>query len=396
MRVFTVKLYWFSLAFLSDGVFAYIPDTYITDGGLFVKPSLEIGVVYDDNIYNEQRSGTSSVIMAVMPSVNFKMDDGINYYSLDIKAEKGIYETSDSDNYTDVELGINAHIEPNDTHRIDLSVKGEWLTESRGTGKTEADFEKTNEPILYGKNTLAAAYEYGAKQTKGRLVFDLQYFEKEYRNFDEITRRSNYDSLFLGSTFYYSTRAHTDTVVEVNVQKIGYDYNAPDEFNRDSDVYTVLLGMQWEASSILHGFIKIGAQAKEFTDSRRDDFTGFSWNIGGMWRPLTYSQVTFSTSQATKDPDGKGDYVLETKFQADWRHHWATYYYTSFGVYKYKDDYSGISRVDDTYGFTLKLNYDLTQNFAIAVFGEWDKNQSTKTEFEYDKNVVGVSLTFTL
>ena len=396
MRVFNVNLYWFSLALLSDSVFAYIPDTYITDGGLFVKPSLEIGVVYDDNIYNEQGSGTSSVIMAIMPSVNFKMDDGINYYSLDMNAEKGIYETSGSDNYTDVELGINAHLEPNDTHRIDLSVKGEWLTESRGTGKTEEDFEITDEPILFGINTLAAAYEYGAKQTKGRLVFDLQYYEKEYRNFDEITRRSNYDSLFLGSTFYYSTRAHTDTFIEVNVEKIGYEYNAPDELNRDSDVYTALLGMQWEASSILHGFIKIGVQAKEFDDGRREDFTGFSWNIGGVWRPLTYSKLTFTTSQATKDPDVEGDYVLETKFQVDWRHYWATYYYTSFGVYKYKDDYSGISRVDDTSGYTLKLSYDLTPNFAIAVFGEWDKNQSTKTEFEYDKNVVGVSLTFTL
>jgi len=161
-------------------------------------------------------------------------------------------------------------------------------------------------------------------------------------------------------------------------------------------VYTALFGMQWEASSILHGFGKIGVQAKEFDDGGREDFTGFSWNIGGVWRPLTYSKLTFSTSQATKDPDVEGDYVLETKFKVDWRHNWTTYYYTSFGIYKYKDDHSGASRVDDTYGFSAKFNYELTQNVAIAVFGEWDKNQSTKTEFEYDKNVVGVSFTFTL
>jgi len=396
MRVFNVNLYWFSLVLLSDGVFAYVQDTHITDGGLFVKPSLEIGAIYDDNIYNEQGSGTSSVIMVVVPAVNFKMDDGVNYYSLDMKAEKGNYEASGRDNYTDGELGLKAHLEPNDTHRFDLSVKGEWLTESRGTGKTEEDFEETDEPILYGRNTLAAAYEYGAEQTKGRLVFDLRYYEKEYRNFYEITKEGNYDSVLLGSTFYYSTRAHTDAVIEVNVEKIGYDYSDPNEFNRDSDVYTALFGMQWEASSILHGFGKIGVQAKEFDDGGREDFTGFSWNIGGVWRPLTYSKLTFSTSQATKDPDVEGDYVLETKFKVDWRHNWTTYYYTSFGIYKYKDDHSGASRVDDTYGFSAKFNYELTQNVAIAVFGEWDKNQSTKTEFEYDKNVVGVSFTFTL
>ncbi|PKH06260.1 outer membrane beta-barrel protein [Moritella sp. Urea-trap-13] len=396
MKVFKVNIYCFSFALLSEGAFAYIPDTHITDGGLFVKPSLEIGVVHDDNIHNEQTDGTGSIIMTVIPSVNFKMDNGVNYYSLDMNAEKGIYEATGNDNYTDGELGLKAHIEPNDTHRVDLSLKREWLTESRGTGKSEGNFELTEEPITYGKNTLVGAYGYGALQTKGRLVFDLKYYEKEYRNFEDITRRSNYDSLLLGSTFYYATRAHTDTFIEVNAEKIGYDYNAPGELRRDSDVYTALLGMQWEASSIVRGFIKIGGQAKEFDDAGRDDFTGFSWNVGGVWRPLTYSKLTFSTSQATDDPDVDGDYVLETKYNVDWKHDWASYYYTSVGIYKYKDDYSGISREDDIYGLTVKFNYDISQNIAVAVFGELDRNQSTDTVFEYDKNVVGVSFKFTL
>jgi hypothetical protein len=396
MKAYKVNVYWFSFALLSDGVFAYIPDTHITDGGLFIKPSLEIGVAHDDNIYNQQRAGTSSGIMTLMPAINFKMDDGVNYYSLDMNAEKGTYEASGEDDYTDGELGLKAHLEPNDTHRVDASVKGEWLTESRGTGKSEGNFDRTDEPIKYGKNTFAASYEYGALQTKGRLAFDLIFYEKEYRNFDDITRRSNYDSILLGSTFYYATRANTDAFIEINAEKIGYDYNAPGELIRDSDVYTAFVGMQWEASAIVHGFVKIGGQAKEFDDAGREDFTGFSWNVGGVWRPLTYSKLTFSTSQATDDPDVDGDYVLETKYNIDWKHDWTSYYYSSVGIYKYKDDYSGISRVDDIYGLTLKFNYDVTQNIAVAVFGEWDRNQSTEAVFEYDKNVVGLSFTFTL
>lgn len=397
MQVYNINIYWFSFfALLSNGVFAYIPDTHITDGGLFVKPSLEIGVAYDDNIYNQQSNSTSSTIMTVIPAVTFKMDDGVNYYSLDMNAEKGIYKASSEDDYTDAELGMKAHIEPNDTHRVDFSVKGEWLTESRGSGTSAGDFELTDVPILYGKNTIAGAYEYGALQTKGRVAFDLTYYEKEYRNFEDITRRSDHDSLLLGTTFYYTTRANTDAFIEVNAEKIGYDYKAPGELSRDSNVYTAFVGMQWEASSIVHGFIKIGGQAKEFDAAGRDDFTGFSWNIGGVWRPLTYSKLTFSTSQATDDPDVDGDYVLETKYNVDWKHNWTSYSSFALGIYKYKDDYSGLSRIDDTYGLTLKFDYDVTQNIVITVFGEWDRNNSNNTVFEYDKNVVGVSFTFTL
>ncbi|GIC78950.1 outer membrane beta-barrel protein [Moritella sp. F3] len=396
MKEFNIKFCWFTLALFSDSALAYIQDTHITDGGLFVKPSLEMRLVHDDNIFNQQTGGKSSAISSFMPSLNLKMDDGVNYYSLDMNLEKGIYEASGEDDYTDADLGLSAHIEPNDTHRVDLSVKGEWLTEQRGTGISEGILVLIDEPITYGRNSLTAAYEYGSQETKGRIAFDFKYYEKEYRNFENITRRSNYDSLLVGSRFYYSTRAHTDAFIEVNAETIGYDYNLPGEFVRDSNVYTGFVGMQWAGSPVVNGFVKIGGQAKEFDDEGREDFTGFSWNVGGVWRPLTYSKVSLSTSQATKDPDIFGDYILETKYKVDWKHNWTSYIYTSVGVYKYKDDYSGITRVDDIYGYSLKLNYDLNQNVAIAVFGEWDRNQSTNAVFEYDKNVVGVNFMFTL
>ena len=37
--------------------------------------------------------------------------------------------------------------------------------------------------ITYGKNILSAKYEYGALQTKGRLAFNVTFYEKEYTNF---------------------------------------------------------------------------------------------------------------------------------------------------------------------------------------------------------------------
>lgn len=96
-----------SLVLLSGGAVAYTQDTYITDGGLFVKPSLEVSIADDDNIYKQQKNGKSSSIITVIPMINLKLDDGINYFSLDAKAEKGIYKASSADNYMDGLLGFN-------------------------------------------------------------------------------------------------------------------------------------------------------------------------------------------------------------------------------------------------------------------------------------------------
>lgn len=398
MKQYSTKMYCLSLALISESVLAYTntEDTYITDGGLFVKPSFEIGIVNDDNIYNQESGTSSSLITTMKPAINLKMDDGINTYSIDAEVEKGIYEASSADNYTDGLLAFSAHVEASDRHRFDGSIEGTWVTEPRGTGITEVDSNGTDEPVTYNKNTFASTYEYGALQTKGRLAFDLRYYQKEYRNFNDLTRRSNHDSLLFGSTFYYSTRAHTDAFIEATVETISYDYHDNREMKRDSDVYSAFVGMQWKASSVVHGFAKIGAQAKEFDDGGREDFTGFSWNVGGVWRPLSYSKLRLSTSQATKDPDVFGDYILETKYKVDWKHYWTSYFYSAVEVHKYQEDYSGVNRVDDTLGYELKFNYDFTKNIAVALFGVWDRNTSTSEQYEYDKNIVGVSFTFTI
>ena len=89
MKAFKGHYYCLGLVLLSGGAVAYTQDTYITDGGLFVKPSLEVSIVDDDNIYKQQENGTRSAIINVIPMKNLKIEDGINYFSLDARDEKG-------------------------------------------------------------------------------------------------------------------------------------------------------------------------------------------------------------------------------------------------------------------------------------------------------------------
>ncbi len=373
------------------------PADYITDGGLHITPLLKIGASYDDNIYNESNGSSSSGIITIEPEITFKLDDGINIHSLQFSLTDGTYLSSSDDNYLDGYVMFKTHMEPNDTHRFDFSVKGDWVTEPRGTGLSEGQGDtQFSEPVTYQQETIAGTYEYGAKSTRGRIALDAEFNIKDYRNFEDITRVSDYDSLLLGGTFFYSTNASTDLFIELTGETIRYDFAKPNAIKRDSDVYTGLVGARWDASSIVSGFVKFGAQQKEFTDSRREDFSGFSWNIGLEWKPLSYSKVDLSTSRETKDPDINGDYIIDRKIRIGWQHYWNSLISTEIRFTNRKEEYSGFDREDDINEVKLAYNYDFMRWASISFFAKATESDSTQANIVYDKNVIGTLLTFSL
>lgn len=386
-----------SVILYNHGALALEPADYITDGGLHITPLLKVGANYDDNIFSETNGKTSSGIIIIEPSVTFKLDDGINIHSLAFSLTDGTYLSSSDDNYLDGFIFLKTHMEPNDTHRFDFSVKGDWVTEPRGTGLSEGQGDTLfSEPVTYLQETVAGTYEYGAKSTKGRIALDAEFNIKDYRNFEGFTDVSDYDSLLLGATFFYSTNANTDLFIELTGETIRYDFTKPNAIKRDSDVYTGLVGARWDASSLITGFAKLGAQQKEFTDSRRDDFSGFSWDIGIEWRPLSYSKVDLSTSRATKDPDINGDYIIDRKIKIGWKHYWNSLISTEVRFTNKKEEYSGFDREDDINELWLAYNYDFRRWATISFFAKALESDSTQANIVYDKNVIGTQLTFSL
>jgi hypothetical protein len=392
-----MKLYLMCSAFLfCQAASAYTPDHMITESGIAIKPILILGIYEDDNIFNVPNEETSSTVAIINPSVNFELDDGVNSYWLKLGLESGSYEASADDDYLDGNFEIGTHLEANDRNRIDLSFKGDWITEPRGTGITEGENNINEEPVTYQKDSIAATYGYGAMATKGRVDFDIKYDQKNYTNFEAFTRIHEYDAYLLGTTFFYSTNSYTNVFFEVNAEKIRYSYTKPGDIKRDSDVYTAMFGAELDASSLTSGFVKLGVQSKEFTDNRREDFSGFNWDVGIKWRPLSYSYILISTSRSTKDPDINGDYIIGSQYRIDWNHNWNSRISTSLKLSKENEEYSGVEREDNIKKIKLTFNYELTRWVTISFFGEHEESESTLASIVYDKRVVGANLIFSL
>lgn len=58
--------------------------------------------------------------------------------------------------------------------------------------------------------------------------------------------------------------------------------------NRDSDVWCILGGIEWESIVVIIGFVKIGYIECEFKLVSRDIFIGIDWEVGIDWMLIEY------------------------------------------------------------------------------------------------------------
>ncbi|MCJ8293089.1 MAG: outer membrane beta-barrel protein [Colwellia sp.] len=378
----------------SSSVIAVEPEVYITDSGISIVPIINTGYKYDNNIFSQASETTGSGIFTLAPAVKFLLDDGINNYQLDFGLESGTFLDSSADNYVIGNLGFTSHLEPSSRSRFDLELEANKDVEPRGTGLTEGLGDSVDEPLLYNEQLAKLSYEYGSLASSGRIAVMGRYYNKNYTNFTGITERRSFNQSTLGSTFFYTTNASTDAFIEIKAGPIKYD--VAETISRDSDMLSALVGIKWEATALTSGSFKIGQEQKNFSDTRREDFKGVSWEGNVDWQPLTYTTLTLETSRAAKDPDGQGDYISESIYGANWKHEWNEKVTTTLNYSYIREEYTGFERLDKSNNFYVDVNYAFKRWVDVALFIEYTDQNSTRENIVYDKNVIGLDFTFSL
>lgn len=378
----------------SSSVIAVEPEVYITDSGIAIVPIIKTGYKYDNNIFSQTNETTGSGIFTLAPAVKFLLDDGINNYQLDVGIESGTFLDSSDDNYVTGNLGFTSHLEPSSRSRFDVTLEAKKEVDPRGTGLTEGLGDSIAEPLLYNDQLAKLTYEYGSLASSGRIAVMGRFYNKNYTNFTDITQFRSFNQSTVGSTFFYTTNASTDAFFELKAGPIKYDVSGP--ISRDSDMFTALVGITWEVTALTSGSFKIGQEQKKFSDARREDFKGVSWQGNLDWKPLTYTTLTLETSRAAKDPDVQGDYISESIYAANWSHEWNEKITTALNYSYIREEYTGFERLDKSNNLYADVNYKFKRWVDVALFIEYTDQNSTRDNIVYDKSVVGLDFTFSL
>nr|WP_252733588.1 outer membrane beta-barrel protein [Pseudoalteromonas sp. C2R02] len=386
---------------LFAGVFCYTThgtassEIYL-ENGVVVKPLLNVVSKYDDNIYQQASDKQGDSILIVTPSIGLVFDDGLNQYKLDLGLSSGSYGKNSDDNYLDTEANLSAHFEPSNKHRFDLLASAFSQSEPRGTGVTEGTGSALPEPLTYKKHILGGKYEFGAMSSFTRIAFEAQSENKKYDNFRSISKYRDTSSIKFGSSLFYKMDSETDLFLDLSREDIKYDQIEDNTISRDSKDNRALLGVQWEMTSMTTGLAKLGYQNKSFVGSSRENFSGLSWEAQIQWQPLTYTNITFETSRAAKDPTTEGDYVNQSLYALNWNHNWNEKLRSSIGASFTTDVYTGIYRKDEILTGSFSISYLIQRWLEIGVFIEIKDNDSTTEIMSFDKNLAGLNFNISM
>ncbi|MCE2595103.1 outer membrane beta-barrel protein [Motilimonas cestriensis] len=384
----------FSLAALvaTSAVAQVTPNPYVTESGIEVLPFVNAELKHDDNVTNAASNEQSSWASVIDPGVMVKLNPGNNEYILLYRLSKGSFFSSHNDDYTDHNLRLSGDWEFNDRNRAGLVYDFNATHEARGTGISDGAGNAIDEVIRYKTNYINASYGFGGMQATGRFKFNLGYFDQSYSNYRSITQYRDFDEMRYGGAFYYRVAPKTSLIFELLKNDKRYDTTDTSGVSRDSDDHFAYVGATWDTTATVTGIAKVGYQNKDFKESGRKSFDGFSWDIGLTWQAKEYSKFDIGTRHKAKDPDQLGDYIEESYYRAAWEHYWLERFSSNVSWSYIQDDYTGSARKDDTDEYQIALNYDIRRWLNLGMGYRVTEKDSTAANIGYDKNVFFISV----
>lgn len=368
-----------------------IPASIKTESGIDITPLVQIKLSHDNNIASTNLEEVSSWIFELTPSVLFSYMANANRYQLTLAANQGRHFSSSKDNYTDLYADFQSELELNQVHRFSIVSTYVAGHQKRGTGVAEGLGHRLDGPLEYESVLLKTYYEYGALSTRARLRFNAGYSDKRFNNYTELTQTRNFDAISYGSIFFYDSHASTSLVMEIAQEHLRFDVLDPSG-NRDSNSIKYRVGVDWEASALTRGVLRVGLQNKTFLTSDRQAFRGLTWDFTLSYQPLTYSTFRFTTGREAKEPNIVGDYVKETNFGLNWKHEWSKRFGSNVDYRYSRELFSGINRKDNENALSLEGGYTVLPNIFLAAGIVITDKDSTMPTMRFDKTVSYLTL----
>ncbi|WP_338853452.1 outer membrane beta-barrel protein [Alteromonas macleodii] len=374
----------------------------IQAGQFDLIPSFTSSMAYVDNVANardNQRKIYSWRTILSPELIAATQVDG-NPVQIGYRLERGVYFSSDNDDYTDHFVEASGNFELNSRHRVSALAQYEDGHEDRGTGFSIGTGLDISTPDTYKSSNLSAEYSYGAVTSDGLITLKTRRQALDYDRSEDAYLIRDRVKTMVGGEFGYQLGSATRAVLDVTKTYVRYDEQL-NFVTRDSDETRVLVGVVWESTAATTGFAKVGYKEKDFDNQARGTFYGTDWEVGIDWQPVSYTTFRISTSADTFETNGEGDFIRGQNYSVRWNHDWLERLSTSFSVTQQNDEYvfnevDIDNRDDELMNYSAALNYQARRWLKFSTYYQFTDRDSNRETIGYDKSVVGVTAEVTL
>ncbi|WP_394211729.1 outer membrane beta-barrel protein [Enterovibrio calviensis] len=392
------------LVFLPLSVAAVEPLAYQTENGIDIIPTLKVSAGHNDNVRRTTKDPVSSPMTLISPKVIALLETESTAYQFDYRMDALYFTDSSDDNTVDQQVHAAGLWLFNIRNRLRLDYLYKIVSEPRGTGLTEGNSLAVEEPLRFHFQDFNARYTYGAAGAKGRLVGIAGYESKDYKDVTYVnnggqtdeSRYYNWEQPYLSGEFYYAFSSYFHAIAMARVEDRSYEFVPPTSGSRDNQNTLLYGGLEWDITGKTQGKLLVGMQNKDFDDSNRKDFQGFSWRANVSWAPTDYSTFKLEGRDYARDPDINADYVQDRSIKLDWEHSW-TPQLTSIATARYgTNDYPGGLRNDDDTLLELSVVYSLTRWWDVSVGASKFERDSSFAGYSYDQTRIFIGMEVSL
>jgi len=380
------------------GPAAAVRPANIQAGPVFITPTLDTRLGYDDNLLRSKDDKKDTGFSIVTPRVQGWLQNGLNTYSLTGALVNNVYFDSSKDDITDEQYNLDLHQVFTPRHTVDVYSEYWDFHEARGTGLSEGIGELLDGPVKLDRTTVGLDYFYGTRSSRGRLEFSARTVDHEYKNYPTLTRFHDRTLDRYSGAFLWQVAPRTDAVFELRYLDTRYDHTRPAIVGAelDSDELNYLAGVTWEATANTTGSAKVGMIDRDYDAAGEDDDRVFSWEVDATWYLRTYSRFNLATNRQFNETNGQGNAVDTQRYALSWDHDWSGQSSTRMVAGYGDEDYTDSGRQDDRYDLEAQYKYAFRRWLDITVAYRYEKLDSDQPRYDFNRNVVYLQADFSL
>lgn len=397
------KLSPIAIALVSAQSFAVEPTGLALGSGVTFLPSVKTSVESDSNIYSQATNETSDTVSRIAPSFALEANMGKLKINSLYTVEQGLYGKDENDDYLDQKFTFGSEYKINGRHELDLNASYNSAHDARGDGTIEgADADLVN-PDEYNEVTAGINYIVGSDSSAANFDLYAETVQKRYDNNETFTTDREFDKVKLGGILSLTVSSATKILVEYRKTDVSYEADNNVTEQRAGEENKLLIGSSWDITGATTGEVKLGLATRSFDKAGIDSNTGFSWEANLTWQPLSYSTVTFSSSQSNNETSAAGSNLIDSRTTSiDWSHEFSPYYSagvsTSYATDEYIGDSSvnGKERKDDNVSFGLNGTYSPLNWLDVNASVNLTDRDSNNNDLDAEGQVFNLGVTLAL
>lgn len=339
-------------------------------GAFKAYPRFGIEVTADDNIYAAARNEVDDLIVRYRPEIAINSDWSRHSISGFARANVTRYQDNSNEDTDTYVVGASGKLDVLRRSNITGNVSHSYAAEPRSspTAPTAA-----LEPTTYYLDTvnLGGLHEMNRLRLTARASYNDYDYKNPRQNGGGFVQQQDRDRVMWSETLRAEYAVSPDTAIYAAAVFNQRDYRLERPaatFDRDSDGYEAVVGVNFDFSALMRGEVQIGYMAQSYQDALFQDIEGLSARAAVDWFPTELTTVGVTLSRTVEDTVSiTSPGFLSTSVGGRVDHEFLRNVLLSAQASYTHDDYEQLDRTDKTKSAGLNATYLMNRRVGFTV-----------------------------